>query len=291
MIFSTPFSMPLARKVARAAQTAVGRAEFRNFADGERYVRISSNVRGRSVAALGSTPPPAENWIDLLFLIRALKENGARRVTAVLPYLGYARQDHVERRGEFVALRLAADLIAAAGADRVILVDPHPSGASRFFRLPATAATALPLLCAALPSAREALVVAPDRGAAARAREAAGLLGARQVVIFRKFRPRPNEVRLLPSAAIPGAKSAVIIDDMIDTGGTVIAAVKRLRAAGIRDIKVASTHPVLSRNAIRRIRAAGANQIVVADTIGLRAGRLPKNVRVVTVGALIAKFL
>ncbi|OGL72330.1 hypothetical protein A3F28_03340 [Candidatus Uhrbacteria bacterium RIFCSPHIGHO2_12_FULL_57_11] len=267
MIFSTPISTQLAKKIASAAGTTSGHAEFRSFADGERYVRVLSNVRGRSVVALGSTPPPAENWIDLLFLIRALKENGARRVTAVLPYLGYGRGDHVEKKGEMIALRLVANLLESAGASRVIVVDPHAAEISRFFRVPASAVSILDGLLSKIEAGADLLTVAPDRGAAERAGRAARILGTNQVVVFKKIRPRPNVVRLLPGKVIRGTKSAIIVDDMIDTGGTVVAAIRRLRASGVRNITVAATHGILSRDAAKKIRLAGAASVIVSDTL------------------------
>lgn len=291
MIFATPLTQNLASRVARASGQTMGKVLFRTFPDGERSVRIVSKVHGRHVVAIGTTPSPAENLLDMLFLIRALSLAGARRVTAVLPYLSYSRGDRVTVEGELAPIKLVAELIEAAGASEVIILDPHSAATERSFHIPVTVLSALPVLSKKIPANSETLVVAPDRGATRRALEMASLFGSKKIISFRKQRSHTGKITSMPVGKIPRSRRAVLVDDLVSTGGTAIAAVSHLRKHGIRDIAVAVTHPVFSSNAIRKMRKAGVNRIVVADTIPPREKNIGKIVRVVSVAQRIARAL
>jgi len=285
IIFALPPHERLSRAIARALRARVGRVELRVFSDGERYVRPMTVVRSQDVVVIANTGPDAGALLDLLILLHAIRSSGARRTTLVIPYLAYARQDRATKPQEPVTAILVARLLESAGADRVVLVDPHSEAAVRTFRIPVRVVDPLPTLAnprhlspslrggvggGARDRDRRPVVVAPDAGARDRARRLAALLGARDIVVLEKARPRPNVARVAlrtaDRARVRGG-AVLLVDDMIDTAGTITAAAQRLRAAGATRIAILATHAVLSGPALVRLRRARIDRIIVSDSL------------------------
>ena len=288
IVFALPPHERTGHTIARALRARLGRVERRVFSDGERYVRPVTPVRGQDVVVVANTGPTSDTLLDLLILLHALHESGARSMTLAIPYFAYARQDRSTQSQEPVTAALVARLLEAAGATRVVLVDPHSERAVRAFGIPVRIADPLPTLAHALPTSflplpigggargggapRSVVVAAPDAGARDRARRLADVLGTRDIVVLQKARPRPNAARVVLRAAdherVRG-RAIVLVDDIIDTAGTIAAAASALRAAGATRIAIVATHAVLSGPARARLRAAKIDRIVVSDSLPL----------------------
>lgn len=303
LLFALPPHERLARAIARALHARFGRIERRVFSDGERYVRPVTPVRDERVVVIANTGPESDVLLDFLILLHALRSSGARSVMLVIPYLAYARQDRSDQPQAPVTINLLARLLEAAGATSAVLVDPHSPVAARSFRIPVRVVDPLPVLAHAIVQHqmlnkkhrvlnKTSVIVAPDAGARHRAQRLASLLGTRDVVVLRKGRPRPNVARV---AALTSAdrrriasRPAILVDDMIDTAGTITAAAQRLREAGASHIAIIATHAVLSGPALARLRRARVDHIIVSDSLALppRAHRLP--LRVVSLTTALA---
>jgi ribose-phosphate pyrophosphokinase len=267
-VVSATASAALARAVVSELGTAAAPCEVERFPDGELRPFVA-DVRGDDVYVMQSTGPPVnDNLVELLLVLDACRRAGADRLTAVVPYFGYARQDRRGRAGEPVGARVAADAIAAAGADRLVVVDPHTAGLEAACSIPIEMLTAVPVLAATLRSALAgaAVVVAPDLGAVKLAERYASLLG-RQVVVVRKTRLSGRSVRARELVGDVDGRSAVIVDDMISTGATLEAAAEVLAAHGAAPgLVVAAIHGPLTSGATERIAAAGVVRTLVTDT-------------------------
>lgn len=292
LLFTLPPHERLGRAVARALRIRLGRIERRVFSDGERYVRPVTRVRppspkasegqgGQDVIVIANTGPDAGAFLDLLILLHTIRLNGARHITLVIPYLAYARQDHSDQPQAPVTTSLLARLLETAGATSAVLVDPHSPVAARSFRIPIQVVQH-PMLDTIVRNSiflvqnrvsDNAVIVAPDAGARDRAQRLARLLGTRDVIVLRKGRPRPNVARV--AALTPRDRArvrgrvAILVDDMIDTAGTITAATQRLRQAGASRIAIIATHAVLSGPALIRLRRARIDQIIVSDSLAL----------------------
>ncbi|MBI4434232.1 ribose-phosphate pyrophosphokinase [Candidatus Uhrbacteria bacterium] len=321
IVFGLPPHERLSRAIARSLRARVGRVERRVFSDGERYVRPVTSVRGQDVTVIANTGPTSDALVDLLILLHALHASGARSIVLAIPYLAYARQDRSDRPQASVTIALLARLLETAGADRIVLVDPHSDAAVRAFRVPVRIIDPLPEIVQSRaldnfclsPSSRggagggvrgtrvggalRAVIAAPDAGARDRAQRLARLLGARDVVVLRKGRPRPNVARV--AALTPAdqrrvaGRPVVLVDDIIDTAGTITAAAQRLRAAGATHIAILATHAVLSGPAIDRLRRARIDRIVVSDSLPLprRSPWRRRALRVVSIATSLTKTL
>jgi ribose-phosphate pyrophosphokinase len=272
ILFAGHSNPALASAVARDLGVGLGAAEVRTFSDGEILVEIDENVRGGDVFVLQSICTPGnDNLMQLLLMLDALKRASAKRITAVMPYYGYARQDRKVAPRVPISAKLIADLVTTAGASRVLTMDLHAGQIQGFFNIPVDNLYATPVL---LPYIRERVagdqvaVVSPDAGGVERARAVAKRLDA-GLAIIDKRRPGPNEVAEMRIIGDVVGCSAILVDDIVDTAGTIVTAAAALREAGARRVIGCCTHGVLSGPAIERLQASDIEQLVVTDTIPL----------------------
>lgn len=261
--------------LSRAIAGELGRplcdVTIERFADDEIFVKINENVRGRDVFIVQPTNPPAENVLELLILIDAARRASAARVTAVVPYYGYARQDRKDQPRVSIAAKLMANLITAAGADRVLSIDFHQHQLQGFFDIPVDHLYASPVLMGRYKDMglTKVVVVATDVGAAKMARGYAQRLGEASMAIIDKRRPGPNVAEVLNVVGDVEGERCVIVDDMIDTAGTMVNAVDALRERGAREVYCVATHALFSGPAVERMKGADVEEIVVTDTIAI----------------------
>ncbi|MBE7563966.1 ribose-phosphate pyrophosphokinase [Acidithiobacillus thiooxidans] len=294
MVFSGNANPVLAAQVARFLQIPLGRAEVSSFSDGEVFVEILENVRGRDVFVLQPTCAPTnDHLMELLTMIDALKRASANRITAAMPYFGYARQDRKSRSRTAITAKLVADLITSAGANRVLTMDLHADQIQGFFDVPVDNIYASPILLGDIwrKSYPELIVVSPDVGGVVRARAIAKRLEV-DLAIIDKRRPRPNESVVMNIIGDVEGRTCVLVDDMVDTANTLCEAAHALKAQGAVKVCAYCTHPVLSGPAMERIARSELDELVVTDTIPLRkeAQESPK-IRVLSVAELMAETI
>ena len=261
----------LARSIAAELGRPLCDVTIKRFADDEIFVKINENVRGRDVFIVQPTNPPAENILELLILIDAAKRASAARVTAVVPYYGYARQDRKDQPRVSIAAKLMANLITAAGADRVLSIDFHQHQLQGFFDIPVDHLYASPVLMGRYKDMglTKVVVVATDVGAAKMARGYAQRLGEANMAIIDKRRSGPNVAEVLNVVGDVEGDRCLIVDDMIDTAGTMVNAVEALRKRGAREVYCVATHALFSGPAVERLKGADVEEIVVTDTIAI----------------------
>jgi len=294
MVFSGNANPRLATQVARYLQIPLGRADVTTFSDGEVFVEILENVRGRDVFAIQPTCAPTnDHLMELLTLIDAFKRASADRITAVIPYYGYARQDRKSRSRTAITAKLVADLITRAGANRVLTMDLHADQIQGFFDVPVDNIYASPILLGDIwrQNYPDLMVVSPDVGGVVRARAIAKRLEV-DLAIIDKRRPRPNESVVMNIIGDVRGRSCVLVDDMVDTANTLCEAAHALKERGAQRVSAYCTHPVLSGSATARIAASDLDELVVTDTIPLRddAARCGK-IRVLSVAELLAETI
>jgi ribose-phosphate pyrophosphokinase len=294
-LFTGTSNPALARSISEAVDVPLGTAEIGRFSDGEVQVEITENVRGGDVFVIQSTCTPTnDNLMELLLMLDAFKRASAKRLTAVIPYYGYARQDRKVAPRVPISAKLVADLITTAGAQRVLTVDLHAGQIQGFFNIPVDNVYAAPILLQYLRDRlgdRSVTVVSPDAGGVERARAFAKRLDAGLAVIDKR-RSRPGVVADMQIIGDVDARTAVIVDDMVDTAGTLCAAAEAVRRAGATTVLACATHAVLSGPAIARIEASALEELVVTDTVPLAdvARRVPK-IRVLSVAPLLAEAI
>ena len=293
-IFAGSSNRPLATAICEAVGVSLGQAEIGRFSDGECQVEITENVRGSDVFVVQSTCTPTNDHImELLLMLDAFKRASARRITAVVPYYGYARQDRKVSPRVPISAKLVADLITTAGATRVLTVDLHAGQIQGFFNVPVDNVYATPVLLQYLRERlgrREVTVISPDAGGVERARAFAKRLDA-SLAIIDKRRSRPNEVAEMQIIGDVDGRAAVIVDDMVDTAGTLSAAAAAVRAAGAPIVLACATHPVLSGPAMARLTASSIDELVVTDTIPLRGDNPSSKIRVLSVAPLLGEAI
>jgi len=296
MVFSGTANPVLARSIAECLGVPMGRANVGRFSDGEVAVEIMENVRGRDAYLIQPTcHPSAENFMELVVMVDALKRASATRVTAVIPYFGYARQDRRPRSSRVpITAKVAARMISAIGTDRVVTVDLHADQIQGFFDVPVDNVYASPLTLADIwkqYSSDEIVVVSPDVGGVVRARAIAKRLDT-DLAIIDKRRPRANEATVMNLIGDVEDKICVLVDDMIDTAGTLCAAAGALKDKGARRVVAYCVHPVLSGRAIDNIEGSRIDEIVVTDTIPLgdRAGACDR-IRQLSVAQMLAETI
>jgi ribose-phosphate pyrophosphokinase len=272
----------------------MGEATVSSFSDGEARVRIDENVRGADVFVMQSTCPPVNDSImELLIMIDALKRSSAYRITAVIPYFGYARQDRKDQPRVPISAKLIADLITTAGADRVLTMDLHAGQIQGFFNIPVDHLYATPVLLDYISKAggKDLVVVSPDAGGVERARAFAKRLQA-NLAIIDKRREGPNQTQIMNIIGDVEGRSALLLDDMIDTAGTIVQGAQACANKGARRVWAGCTHPVLSGPALERIQASCLEEIVVTNTIPLngKEQRCPK-LRVLSVAPLLGEAI
>ena len=295
-LFTGNANPALAHDIARHLQQPVGRAAVGRFSDGEVNIEIMENVRGRDVFIVQPTCPPSnDNLMELLLMTDACRRASAKRITAVVPYFGYARQDRRPRATRVaIAAKLVANMIASAGVDRLLTVDLHADQIQGFFDIPVDNVYASPVLLgdAWKQKHENMIVVSPDVGGVVRARALAKRLDDAELAIIDKRRPRPNESKVMNIIGEVEGKSCVLIDDMVDTAGTLCQAAQALKDEGASRVVAYITHAVLSGAAIERIDKSVLDELVVTDTIPLSdAGRACKRIRQLTVAGLLAETI
>jgi ribose-phosphate pyrophosphokinase len=283
---------PLADEIGRILESAVDGATIREFADGEIFVRIDRNARGRDVFIIQPTISPADNIMELLLLVDAAKRASAARVTAVIPYFGYSRQDRKDQPRVAIGAKLAANLVVTAGADRVLGVDFHQHQIQGFFDIPVDHLYAAPVLTQYFldKGLEDLVVVAPDVGSAKMARGFARRLGATFAIIDKR-RPAPNQSEILSVVGDVEGRNCLIADDMVDTAGTMASAVHALRDRGAAAVYACATHALLSGDARKKLEAAPLEELVVTNTIQIPAERRFDRLTILSVAQLLANAI
>ena len=293
-LFSGNANVALARSVAGYLDIELGRAEVGTFSDGECAIEIGENVRGLDCFVLQSTCAPQNTHLmEMLIMIDALKRASARRITTVIPYYGYARQDRKVRPRVPITAKLVADLIHTAGADRVLCMDLHSGQIQGFFNIPVDNLYSTPLMLEAIERriGGDLTVVSPDAGGTERARAFAKRLGA-NLAIIDKRREVANVAEVMNIIGDVKGQTCVIVDDMVDTAGTLCEAARSLMEEGATAVHAAITHPVLSGPALKRISEAPLSEVIVTDTIPLRPDAIDiGKLHVVSVAAPIGEAI
>ncbi|MEG0365613.1 MAG: ribose-phosphate pyrophosphokinase [Coprobacillus sp.] len=270
-VFALSASHDLAHSIAKTMGTEVGKCKVNHFADGEILVEIGESVRGKDVFIIQSTSNPVtDNLMEILVLADALKRASAKEVTAVIPYFGYARQDRKAKPRQPITSRLVADLLTVAGVTRVVTIDLHAAQIQGFFDIPVDEMQALPLICRYFENQNisDLCIVSPDHGGATRARKMSEALDC-PIAIIDKRRPKPNVAEVMGIIGDVSGKNCILIDDMIDTAGTIVAGIDVLKEKGAKDVYIACTHGVLSGPAIERLSNCKAKEVVITDTIAI----------------------
>ncbi len=292
MVLTGSANRALAEEVGRNLGISLGDTTIRRFADGEIFVRINQNVRGRDIFILQSTPPPSDNIMELLLLIDAARRASAARITAVVPYFGYARQDRKDQPRVALGAKLFANMITTAGADRVLAIDFHQHQLQGFFDIPVDHLYAAPVITRYFrdKGLHRPVVVAPDVGAAKMARGFAKRLDA-NIGIIDKRRPTANVAEVLHVIGEVEGRDCLIADDLIDTAGTMNEAAGALKARGARNVYCCATHALLSGPAVERLRNSDIAEVVVTDTIAIPPEKRFPQLTVLSVGNLIAQAI
>src|SRR5690349_22383834 len=292
LLLSGSANRPLATEVAAHLGQPLCQVTLRRFADGEIFVKIDENVRGRDVYIIQPTNPPAENMMELLLLMDAAKRASAARVTAVIPYFGYARQDRKDQPRVAISAKLMANMVSMAGADRVLAMDFHQHQLQGFFDLPVDHLYAAPVLVNHYrqKTLKDLVIVAPDVGSAKMARGFAKRLNA-SLAIIDKRRPSANVAEVVNVVGEVEGKDCLIPDDMIDTAGTITEAAAALKRLGAKRVFAFATHALLSGPAVERLRAAPIEEVAVTNTIRLTPERQFEKLKVLSVGAILAKAI
>ena len=268
-IFSGNANKPLAEEIAKFLGTQLGQAEVKRFADGETWVELDENVRGMDVFIIQPTSRPVnEHLMELLIMVDALKRSSADRITAVIPYYGYARQERKVQPRTPISAKLVADLLEAAGVNRILSVDLHAAQIQGFFNIPVDHLFATPVLLEYIKKniKDDIVIVAPDAGGTERARSYAKKPAVPMAMIDKR-RSSPNVSEVMHVIGEVDGKTAIIMDDMIDTGGTLVKAAEALVKNGAKAVYACATHAVFSENAMEKIENSGLKEVVVTNTI------------------------
>jgi len=292
LLLSGTANRALAEEVAQHLGQPLCQLTIKRFADGEIFVKIDENVRGRDVYIIQPTNPPAENLIELMLLIDAAKRASAARVTPVIPYFGYARQDRKDQPRVAISAKLMANMVSAAGADRVLGMDFHQHQMQGFFDLPVDHLYAAPVFVNHFrqKQLKDPVVVAPDVGSAKMARGFAKRLNA-TLAIIDKRRPSANIAEVVNVVGEVADRDCVIPDDMIDTAGTMSEAVHALKRLGANDVYCCATHALLSGPAVERLMGSPVKEVVVTNTIAIPPERRFDRLKVLSIAGLLAKAI
>lgn len=294
-VFSTSNSGRLVRDTCALLSIDPGSARVGRFKDGEIDVRIESDVRDADVFIVGSTNPPAENLLEMLFLARAARGSSARRITLVPTYLGYNRQDRKDRPRVAISAKVVADVLATSGADRVLLFDLHSAPTAGYFDPHMVvdhllgASIAVEYLQSRIKS--PFVVASPDAGGVARAREYATLLGLTDIAMFLKERSAPGAIKSVSIVGSVKGKRVLFVDDMVDSAGTLVEEAHAAKEAGASKVYAFATHALFSGDALERIAKSALDELVVTDTITHAGKTLPANVTVLPIAPLLAKAI
>jgi ribose-phosphate pyrophosphokinase len=293
-LFALNSNKALAEEVAKASNIELSSAEVVRFADGEISVNIEDSVRGHDVFVIQSTSAPAnEHVMELLIMVDALKRASAKTITVLMPYYGYSRQDRKAKSRQPITAKLIADMLQVAGTDRVICIDLHAAQIQGFFNIPIDNFPASPLLADYFLYTKKlnnVVVVSPDHGGVTRARIFARILDA-PLAIIDKRRPEPNKAEVQNIIGDVSGKVAIMVDDIIDTAGTLVAAAQALIEAGALKVYAAATHAVFSGPAIERLNESVICEIVVTDTIQLPADKKSPKITQLSIGPLLGQSI
>ncbi len=292
-IFSGNANFRLAEEIAEYLGVSVGESKVSRFSDGEIHVKINESVRGADVFVVQPTCEPVnENIMELLIVIDALKRASARRITAVIPYYGYARQDRKARARDPITAKLLANLITASGVTRVITMDLHAGQIQGFFDIPVDHLPGVPILAEYFLSKNldNVIVVSPDLGGVTRSRDMAERIGA-SIAIIDKRRPEPNIAEIMNIIGNVDGKTVVMIDDIIDTAGTITQGAEALLERGAKEIYTCCTHGVLSGPAIERLQKSPIKEVVITNTIPLPEHKSMAKIRVLSVAPLLGEAI
>ena len=296
MVFTGNSNTDLARKVANRLYLEIGSAKVGKFSDGEVAVELNENVRGKDVFVLQSTCEPTnDNLMELLLIIDALRRASASRITAVVPYFGYARQDRRVRSSRVpISSKVVADMMVSVGVDRVLTVDLHAEQIQGFFTCPVDNVYASPILNDDIVASKyeTVVVVSPDIGGVVRARAIAKQLDEAELAIIDKRRPRANESEVMNLIGDVQGRTAIMVDDMVDTAGTLCSAANALKERGATKVVAYCTHAVLSGKALENVRNSELDELVVTDTIPLSAeAKTISKIRQLTIADLLAESI
>ena len=296
MVFTGNSNRDLAKKVASRLYLELGNAKVDKFSDGETTVELNENVRGKDVFVLQSTCEPTnDNLMELLLIIDALRRASASRVTAVVPYFGYARQDRRVRSARVpISSKIVADMMVSVGVDRVLTVDLHAEQIQGFFTCPVDNVYGSPILNDDIVASKfkDVVVVSPDIGGVVRARAIAKQLDDADLAIIDKRRPRANESEVMNLIGDVDGRTAIMVDDMVDTAGTLCSAANALKERGATKVVAYCTHAVLSGAALDNVRKSDLDELVVTDTIPLSyEAKSEKKIRQLTIADLLAESI
>ena len=285
----------LSKNIAKYLKTKLVNSSIRKFADGEIYIEINENIRGNSIFIIQSISSPAnDNLMELLLCIDALKRSSAKNITAVIPYFGYARQDRKVVPRTSISAKLVSNLITKAGADRVVTVDLHAGQIQGFFDIPVDNLFSTPIFARHVRKrikSKKIICVAPDVGGTERARALGKLLNV-GLAIVDKRRPKPGQSQVMNVIGDVKNQTCVIVDDIIDSGGTIVNAAKALKERGAKEVYVYITHGVLSGDAVKKIKNSVIKNLVITDTIdNLSKTKNVKNIEVLPISALMAEAI
>ena len=285
----------LSLKISKFLKTKLVHSSIKKFADGEIYIEINENIRGNSIFLIQSVSSPAnDNLMELLLSIDALKRSSAKNITAVIPYFGYARQDRKVVPRTSISAKLVSNLIAKAGADRVVTVDLHSGQIQGFFDIPVDNLFATPIFARHIKKKlkkNNIICVAPDVGGTARARALGKLLNV-DLAIVDKRRPAPGKSEVMNVIGNVKNKTCILVDDIIDSGGTIVNAASELKKRGAKDVHVYVTHGVLSGNVVEKIKRSSIKNLVVTDTIdNSMKVKKAKNIEVLTISNLVGEAI
>ena len=292
-LFSLSSNVPLAKEIAKTSDIPLSVVDVLKFADGEISVNIEESVRGCHIFVIQSTSSPAnEHYMELFIMIDALKRASAASINIIMPYYGYSRQDRKSRSREPITAKLVADMIQSAGASRVVCIDLHAGQIQGFFDIPIDNFPAAPLIASYFKRKKinDLVIVSPDHGGATRARTFARLLGGAPLAIIDKRRPQPNIAEVVNIIGEVKGKTALIVDDIIDTAGTLIAAAQAIKNAGATEVYAAASHPVLSPPAVERLENSCIKEVIVTNTIEIKE-KTSKKIKQLSIGPLLGEAI
>ena len=285
----------LSKNIAKYLKTKLVNSSIRKFADGEIYIEINENIRGNSIFIIQSVSSPAnDNLMELLLCIDALKRSSAKNITAVIPYFGYARQDRKVVPRTSISAKLVSNLITKAGADRIVTVDLHAGQIQGFFDIPVDNLFSTPIFARHAKKkikSKKIICVAPDVGGTERARALGKLLNV-GLAIVDKRRPKPGQSQVMNVIGDVKNQTCIIVDDIIDSGGTIVNAAKALKARGAKEVYVYITHGVLSGDAVKKIKNSVIKNLVITDTIdNVQKTKNVKNIEVLPISGLMGEAI
>ncbi|MBI4977164.1 MAG: ribose-phosphate pyrophosphokinase [Spirochaetes bacterium] len=290
-VFSGSSNRPLAEKIASELDLTLGEMELSRFADNECFVQVKESVRNKDAFVIQSTSNPGnEHWMEMYLIIDALRRASAKRITAVIPYYGYSRQDRKHIPRVAISAKLVANLLTTTGVDRVLAMDLHAAQLQGYFDIPVDHLTAVSVFIKRFKALdlSKIMIISPDIGGVVRARKFASYLNL-DIAIIDKRRPKANVSEVMHIIGDVAGKDGVIIDDIIDTGGTIVKAVEALKKAGMGKIYVAATHGVFSNDALKRLNDSGAERIFVGDSIQVKGVEQYPKIEVLSLAPLFAE--